>query len=184
MKSVFVGFIPERKEDRKNQITAKLDELCGPGASASNQKTQGSFSRAADRGRAARAQADIRSLKTAIAMFQLDNNAYPKSLGDSRSIGDAGIKIGSGANPRIIRLTTPIAYLSRIPADPFDPEGKPYRYFFDGKNNFVIVSNGPNREPDFDERTYKGQSIDELSQFLYDPKKQDGDSGDIIFVGP
>ncbi len=60
------------------------------------------FLNAQTRAKLARCEADMKSLETAIESYKLDNNVY----------------IGSW---RLPRLTTPIAFISSIPEDPFGP---------------------------------------------------------------
>ena len=64
------------------------------------------------RAKIARAESDMRGLVTAVQSYQIDNNTYPLDATDSR---------GSGQNMGYcpLALTTPIAYVSRIPPDVF-----------------------------------------------------------------
>jgi type II secretion system protein G len=66
------------------------------------------FLEAQMRSKIARAHADIRSVSTALEAYRVDTNHYPPSR----------------LNPlaaRLFRLTTPIAFLSELPRDPFNP---------------------------------------------------------------
>lgn len=130
-----------------------------------------------------RAKADMKALATALEMFFIDNNTYPLAL-EGRTIDKAGIKVGEGERARIVRLTTPISYISQIPPDPFNPDGNTYRYFSDGISSYVLVSDGPDQKPDYDERQYKGERLSDLNQFAYNPAQGEESSGDIIRVGP
>jgi hypothetical protein len=132
--------------------------------------------------RLAQVEKDMRTLARALEMFSIDNNSYPLTL-DGRTIDKTGIKTGDGESGRILRLTAPVAYISQIPADPFDPQGNSYRYWSDGKS-YVLVSNGPDQKPDYDERLYKGQRLIELKDSAFDPAQGDESPGDIIQVGP
>lgn len=65
------------------------------------------FLNAQTRARVARAESDQKSIGTALEMYRMDQNGYP--------LGGA-----SWAVFGLDQLTTPIAYLSSIPKDPFE----------------------------------------------------------------
>ncbi len=65
------------------------------------------FLNAQVRAKVAKAESDIRSIDQAIRMYMMDNNIYPVR--------------GGWMDERFIPLTTPIAYMSSIPLDPFNP---------------------------------------------------------------
>ena len=68
------------------------------------------FMNAQIRAKVSRAVSDIRSISTALEMYRVDRNAYPFFKGLDYQ----------WASPRIYpALTTPIAYMSSIPKDPF-----------------------------------------------------------------
>ncbi|MBZ0255953.1 prepilin-type N-terminal cleavage/methylation domain-containing protein [bacterium] len=70
------------------------------------------FLNAQMRAKIANAVSDMRATDTALEMYRMDNNHYPLWR-------DSG---GTNLNPvnrRLIALTTPIAYLSQVPQDPF-----------------------------------------------------------------
>jgi hypothetical protein len=129
-----------------------------------------------------RVKADMKALANALEMFFIDNNKYPLPL-EGRTIDKTGIKIGEGVSAKTIRLDAPVAYVSEFPRDPFNPDGGSYRYFSDG-NSYVLVSDGPNQKPDYDEKQYKGERLAELKEFICDPTQGEATSGDIIQVGP
>ncbi len=117
------------------------------------------FLNAQIRAKVARSVADMRAIKTALHQYRLDNNAYPSY--------SPGI---SGRMTRLIRLTTPTAYLSSLPYDQFRPrdltsrEGDVYPYWpveiadekrtsggfahmprvRDAKGTFILLGAGPN----------------------------------------
>lgn len=128
-------------------------------------------------------KSDMRTLRTALETFFIDNNTYPLAL-EGRTIGEAGIKLGEGADARIVRLTKPVTYIKALPTDPFNPDGNTYRYFSDGKSYWVLVSDGPDQKADYDEREYKGERLSELKEHVYDRASGEKGSGDIIRVGP
>lgn len=67
------------------------------------------FLNAQTRAKVARAESDLRSLQTGMAMYRLDNNAYPYPI--AHWMDDTPLELA--------QLTTPIAYLPTIPPDPF-----------------------------------------------------------------
>lgn len=94
------------------------------------------FLEAQTRAKISRAQADVRTIATAVEAYIVDNNRYPSFF----------LPVGSPVGERaIFRLTTPVAYLTSIPSDPFQvgkpkksanvqknftlPWGPSYRYF-------------------------------------------------------
>ena len=64
------------------------------------------FLEAQTRAKIARTQADMRSLKTAIESYRIDESDYPMSYNLPRA-------------PRYSELSTPIAYITTCPMDPF-----------------------------------------------------------------
>ncbi len=68
------------------------------------------FLNAQVRAKVARAEADMRGLKTAIEAYQLDHNAY---IAGFRTPNPASL------TQRLSPLTTPVSYYSNIPDDPF-----------------------------------------------------------------
>ena len=70
------------------------------------------FLNAQMRAKIAKAQADMQSIVTALEEYRIDHNLYPLWLNPD----------GSQKNPldrRLFPLTTPIAYMSSVPQDPF-----------------------------------------------------------------
>lgn len=65
------------------------------------------FLNAQTRAKVARAESDMRSVDQAIRMYMMDKNMYPVR--------------GGLMHERYIPLTTPVAYMSSIPLDPFNP---------------------------------------------------------------
>lgn len=86
------------------------------------------FLEAQTRSKVSRARADLRSVATGLESYAVDNNKYPPNLGQdggSNNYDPQNLTNGYGSvrtqawraiNPRI---TTPIAYMTSIPADPF-----------------------------------------------------------------
>lgn len=70
------------------------------------------FLNAQVRAKVAHAQADMKALDSALEMYRMDNNHYPYWVQSN----------GTSVDPlprRFYPLTTPIAYLSSVPQDPF-----------------------------------------------------------------
>ena len=91
------------------------------------------FMNARVRALATRSMADIRSLATSLALYRTDNGIppfYPPGwTGSSGSMGPAD---GLVASYNLSPLTTPIAYMSTIPYDPFVEHDQPQRNRGDG----------------------------------------------------
>jgi len=69
------------------------------------------FLEAQTRAKVSRVLADMRSMRTAIESYRVDNNKYPET--------DLGIVAYSTGKTTYFRLTTPIAYMTSIPPSPF-----------------------------------------------------------------
>ena len=93
-----------------------------------------SFLNARIRAKVARAYSDIRSLRTAVESYYIDNNAYPNCDTLERV---NGVQFRGG------EIVEPIAYMSAIPSDPFNAqEGAHAGTTFD-KNEYFYVNDGP-----------------------------------------
>src|SRR5690606_10495857 len=76
------------------------------------------FLEAQTRAKVSRAKTDMRTIATGLETFRIDNNRYPP---------DAEISVGGGPLAYFVRLrflTTPIAYMTAVPEDPFAREGR------------------------------------------------------------
>ncbi|NQU45119.1 prepilin-type N-terminal cleavage/methylation domain-containing protein [bacterium] len=73
------------------------------------------FLEAQVRAKISRAKADMRSIATAVETYLVDNNHYP------RARPDGGPNIDHPLSARLLGLTTPIAYITRVPPDAFPP---------------------------------------------------------------
>ncbi|MFH1740936.1 MAG: prepilin-type N-terminal cleavage/methylation domain-containing protein [bacterium] len=69
------------------------------------------FMNARIRAKVARAKADLRAAQIAIDTYQVDHGSFPWT--------DERIHYGLPTDPRWIPLTTPVAYFTAIPMDPF-----------------------------------------------------------------
>ncbi len=73
------------------------------------------FLEAQTRSKVSRCAADMRSMRTALEAYAVDNNQYPET--------DVGPQlIDSDYSKSILRLTTPTAYITSIPKSPFKEE--------------------------------------------------------------
>ncbi len=93
------------------------------------------FMQANIRAMVARTQADMKNCATAIEQYALDYGSYPYY---NHPLDEISALSGATVTYLPVSMTTPIAYLSQIPVDPFPPkvlEGsggetkpKPYKY--------------------------------------------------------
>ena len=143
------------------------------------------------RSKVATVLADHRTIATGLEAYRVDRNAYPEDYAEYR-IG-AGYGMG--------RLTSPVAYLTAIPLDPFggyiDQEnGKRIISYTlgtapdDSPSRWMLASAGPNKvdetSPAFD---YPGDAPDLFDRttgpfryMRYDPTNGTLSAGDIIRV--
>lgn len=69
------------------------------------------FLQAQVRSKVARVEADMASMATALESYAVDDNQYPSAFYANKF---------SNYNDRLYNLTTPIAYISSLPVDPFE----------------------------------------------------------------
>ncbi len=127
------------------------------------------------RSKTSRAQADMRTLATAVESYYIDHNAYPQYLRQA---------------------TTPISYIYNIPEDAFSP-GNPIQYMdvkfdIDGKQKegWMLWSIGPDGYDDVEvdqveERLKKTPNDPALAFYdlTYDPTNGTKSDGDIFRFG-
>ncbi len=78
------------------------------------------FLNAQIRAKIARSEADAQAIGTALEMYKLDTNEFPP---DARSGVYRHFSLQWGAEPSAGKhLTTPVAYMNAIPADPFNSQ--------------------------------------------------------------
>lgn len=182
------------------------------------------FLNAQVRAKVSRAQSEMKGLKTALESFFIDNNQYPpmntdrtikntqyRGIDDEASAGEAQLNIahiliGNSRSGRRIYLTTPVAYISSIPFDPFRGDGSEegYGYGSDGQSYYIMTSWGPDGGDglagidggELNELEYTGARFSdyklagvrdgdfELSDLLYEPSNGTSSTGDIIAIGP
>jgi len=113
------------------------------------------FLEAQVRAKVVRAKADIRTLATALEIYVVDEDAYPQAADEMGRPIDPYPPVGFGPECFETRLsvsiTTPVAYISTLPEDPFassrpdsdDPtvfEGPGYHY---GSFLYALANDGP-----------------------------------------
>jgi len=156
------------------------------------------FLEAQARAKVSRAHADLRTIAVALESYRVDLNQYPaENYLSPELVNDSG----NPALPNRVKLrplTTPVAYITSLPVDPFASAEDPlnmlpppiYHYaalndalypnanFFFGANPenryslWVIQSNGPDRDP-------------EPFQYpLYDPTNGTISRGNVLRLGP
>src|SRR5690606_21960910 len=128
------------------------------------------FLEAQVRAKVSRVKNDLRSVATAVESYRIDNNRYPTS-GDSptvydQKIADFPIPLGLdrghyGFRPQASRgriagqdfatITTPIAYISNLPTDPFTgPASTFFQYCYrttsGSGHGYVLTSVGPDTD--------------------------------------
>lgn len=147
-----------------------------------------------------RTKADMRSMATAIEAYYVDNNCYPSSdpSVNLRKVAPGQKAISSFTTTS---LTTPIAYITSIPSDPFAGEGQIFGYHMattvvPGKKpesaGWILLSPGPDGRFDLDPgvyradpdpKAYSGASSvapqPELIAGAYDPTNGTVSAGDI-----
>jgi len=163
------------------------------------------FLEAQVRAKVSRAESDMRTIATALESYRVEHNNYPPENYFSSLLV---MVWGQPCIPNAIKLrplTTPVAYITNLPYDPFDPGNDPinqvephtYHYasrndplypnsrFFDGGSDnadhrycdWVLQSYGPDRGVD--------QRLPSYWQFpRYDPTNGTVSIGNILRMGP
>lgn len=142
------------------------------------------FLEAQIRSKVARVKADIRTVATGLEAYHVDHNRYPV---DTRDAGpdNGGIDFTFWfATP----ITTPIAYLTSHPKDPFWTVG-PDQYFQYGssKSRWIVASVGPDLDSldrgDIKERLDFPETLYDFSLLelkFYDPTNGTISDGDVV----
>ncbi len=161
------------------------------------------FLQAQTRAKVSRAQSDMRSLGTGLESYYVDWNDYPP---------DYTHQVGTGVwrhYQRLHPITTPIAYTSTLPPDPFSgPEERdgerreePNTYVYAGKHlpddfeqfQIVAIQVGLDKDqhhqlfwylrsvgPDGQPVTFGSGSIDDAEIMLYDPTNGTISPGELV----
>lgn len=153
------------------------------------------------RSKVARAQADQRSLATALEAYAVDRNEYPTY---KNSIDYAPFA-GESVTFVPILLTTPISYITSLPFDPFTGKRTglnvlgPRTYFY--KNDYPLVYlgktqneghvqlhyhslTGSDRPVVWETWSFGPDLDDDHGTILYDPTNGTVSSGDMMRFGP
>lgn len=113
------------------------------------------------RSKVSRSRADMRSLAVALESYYVDYNVYPAKYS---------------------QVTTPVAYMTMIPADPFAPTpGDPHKFASKGEG-WIIWGCGPDQVFQITPEDYDDASTsptDRLYQLSYDPTNGMVSYGDI-----
>ena len=148
------------------------------------------------RSKVARVKNDLRVLDEALAMFHTDNRKYPEVIPPPEEI-----ELGGGWLMK--PLTTPVAYISSLPSDPFTPAREPeplmppegrrtYHYTSypippDPAQVWAVKSNGPDLVCDtwglykgYSPGLFYGQDPELEDWALYDPTNGTMSRGDIF----
>jgi len=136
------------------------------------------FMNARMRATVARMESDMKAIGDALGMYRIDNKCFFDNM---------------GGNPyqELRRLTTPLAYIARIPADPFRVPNAQYSSV---TTNYDYTSFGPERcrtdwvlhglGPDTDEDIWGAiigpSAPEDFKKMLYNPSNGIVSSGDVI----
>jgi len=129
------------------------------------------FLEAQVRAKVSRVRADMRSIATAIEAYSVDTNMYPASTQDEFSVnsqfptsGDTeydlsgqrstfaalGLSLDAEPEHHFMILTTPVAYITSLPGDPFaDKKGVAFGYTNGADVGWIMWSYGPDTDEQF-----------------------------------
>lgn len=153
------------------------------------------------RAKVSRARSEMRTLATAIEAYKVDHGAFAaarpmiddfgrRSDDEQRAVQEAGalgLRTVEWGQRGCCGVTTPVAYVSELPIDPFAPvRGLSFLYLAD-ENGFILVSPGPDRDYDIgDPAKVYDSSIQQPSAYLlaggpwtYDPTNGTISNGDV-----
>lgn len=141
-----------------------------------------------------RTRSDMRAMATAIESYYVDNNCYPSSdpARNIRKMLPGQPNVSSFASTC---LTTPIAYITYVPEDPFAGEGQIFAYHMalqpvpgstPKSAGWILLSPGPDGRFDLDPSVYRAglnpgvyAPQPELVAAAYDPTNGTVSAGDI-----
>jgi len=87
------------------------------------------FLEAQVRSKVGRVQEDMRNLATALESYRVDNTKYPSGR-DLGQMTNSYLYPGGGMPTGFWVLTTPVAYITSIPFEPFIAKLSPYSHYF------------------------------------------------------
>jgi len=164
------------------------------------------FLEAQTRSKVSRAKSDMRALATAIEAYQVDENSYPPDGDDIDPVNLALYDVTA----RMSLITTPVAYITSLPQDPFHlrlipdmtlqilfpgPPPFTYSYLTWGNRDGVAVGFGPippknDGKPDNyglislgPNEVFDAGSPPDKPDNIYDPTNGTVSRGDIIRLG-
>lgn len=116
------------------------------------------FLQAQTRAKVSRAESDMRSIATAIESYYIDHNMYPAYSIDQEinlaEFDDDTVEFATfiahnrdDDSMRAHSITTPTAYLTSIPRDPFGRQDSPYRFFSCFRGRGMDRDDNPNSDP-------------------------------------
>lgn len=141
------------------------------------------FLEAQTRSQVSRVRADMHTLATAVESYRVENGSYPMMReyisGEADSIETLRYNIP-------MNLTTPTAFLTSYPGDPFSPaSGAPLRYYT-YNDIWLLYSIGPDKTPDIEQLfdslhaiTGNESIIETLLPYTYDPTNGTVSQGDV-----
>ena len=150
------------------------------------------FLNARIRAMVARSEAELRSLSTALESYRLDNNMYPPT-----PVTGAKVRIA-----RLAKLTSPVAYMSSVPLDPFfkDPnqdfaEARAYPFWDpettdEYKRSRKYFRSTPDEANRTGRWTLLGAApdgiylVDSFGVVNFDPSNGLNSNGDLVKMGP
>lgn len=172
------------------------------------------FLEAQTRSKVSRCEADMRSIATALEAYRIDNNHYPMDETWWTYNGSPPPPLHLRAVTALSLLTTPIAYMTSVPRNPFynKTDEQPYPSYFryyaetwkellmsahpDWPNTgrmWSLTSVGPDQISNVGEYLIFGEEVlnsipghlpDWGPGCLYDPTNGTVSAGDIVRVGP
>ncbi len=155
---------------------------------------------------AANANREMRLMSVAMESYYIDHNQYPyPAMGSSWAVvSDGGVSQPAvGYTPH--SLTTPIVHIASLPKDPFNtsrsydpniPSTFCFRYATTPITCWILCSNGPDGDADFDLKEYvdlKNGAGCDIGKYLshqggkwieYDPTNGMKSNGDLFRTGP
>jgi prepilin-type N-terminal cleavage/methylation domain-containing protein len=152
------------------------------------------------RNRVSRAKSDMRSMATALEAYSVEHDLYPaheplrgyvnepdgRAAKKLRKAGGWNLfAVKAGAGGLCHGLTTPVAYITAIPSDPFaESKGMPFAYYNDKDIGWILYSPGPDGVYDIDPKTdYDSSDYNPNDSLLYgktyDTTNGTKSSGDI-----
>jgi hypothetical protein len=152
---------------------------------------QANFAEAENRARFHRVRTDMRTMAVVIEAYHVDWNRYPPSVpaGDPRNVNAShplmSQRPGLAMTVSGVSITTPVAYMSSLPTDPFVPTGITHAYATLDESRslhslfgrWVLLSPGPDGDWDID---LDRNSPEEIPALIYDPQTGLAGSGDIV----